>query len=574
MSEYLHGAYGKIQAVGARIADKSLQAIVYVGTAPVHNLALAAGESYPVNKPIVVNNIAEARKYFGYSDDWDKYTLCEAMRVHLEEKGVGPLVLINVLDPAKCYGTTATTESKTPSEGAFTLANADLIELDTIEVEGKTKDTHYTVAVDEANNAVTITEKTEGSLGTSALTVTYAKKTVASVSKTPSNNVITIPSAENIILESVVLKTAPQSGDPVVKVKGTDYTITYNQTKKTITITGITNLGTDALTVTYNTIDATRVDSDDVIGTTNGKGKNTGLYAVKNVYQATGYIPAYLLAPGFSSIPAVHRVMHENSVKINGHWDAYMFVDMPLIDTSNANAAIGLDNAVTFKTGRGYTYENETVFFPMVKGVDGKKYHLSVLAAANFQALLIENDGIPFKTASNTDCTLIENLYLGEDVTGEVYDDEIINKYLNKNGIASAAYVGGRWALWGCHSADYDQTNGDNLNVAETNRMMLYYISNDFQHRRTEDVDKPVSANDLQTIVAEEQTRIDALLNIGALTYGVVSLNAEADDRSDIMNGDFSFTFDITTTPLAKSLTAIVNWTDDGFVTYFEGLTE
>ena len=104
--------------------------------------------------------------------------------------------------------------------------------------------------------------------------------------------------------------------------------------------------------------------------------------------------------------------------------------------------------------------------------------------------------------------------------------------------------------------------------------MMLYYISNDFQHRRTEDVDKPVSANDLQTIVAEEQTRIDALLNIRALTHGIVYLNAEADDRSDIMNGDFSFTFDITTTPLAKSLTAIVNWTDDGFVTYFEGLTE
>ena len=155
-----------------------------------------------------------------------------------------------------------------------------------------------------------------------------------------------------------------------------------------------------------------------------------------------------------------------------------------------------------------------------------------------------------------------------------MYDDEIINKYLNKNGIASAAYVGGRWAIWGCHSADYDQENGDQINVAETNRMMLYYISNDFQHRRTEDVDKPVSANDLQTIVAEEQTRIDALLNIRALTHGIVYLNAEADDRSDIMNGDFSFTFDITTTPLAKSLTAIVNWTDDGFVTYFEGLTE
>ena len=35
------------------------------------------------------------------------------------------------------------------------------------------------------------------------------------------------------------------------------------------------------------------------------------------------------------------------------------------------------------------------------------------------------------------------------------------------------------------------------------------------------------------------------------------------------MNGDFSFAFNVTTTPLAKSLTALVNWTSDGFVTYF-----
>lgn len=502
MSEYKHGAYGQIQAVAARLADRSLQAMVYVGTAPVHTLDLADGESYPVNKPIVVNNIAEARKYFGYSDDWAKYTLCEAMKVHLEEKGVGPLVLINVLDPTKAAhkSQTKTTSSLTPVSGR-----------------------------------------------------------------------ITIPSAESVILASVVIKTTAET--PVTKVKGTDYTITYNADRKQIVISEVTSgaLGTAALTVEYDTINAAGVTNADVIGETDDMGLNTGLYAVRNVYQTTGYIPAYLLCPGFSSIPTVHAAMYANSVKVNGHWDAYMFVDLPITD---GNTALTMATAVTWKNSNGYTKENETVFFPLAKGVDGNVYHLSVLAAANFQELLIEQDGIPFKTASNTDCTLIQNLYLGEGVTGRVYDDDIINRHLNKNGVASAAFVGGRWAIWGCHSADYNQNDGTPINVSETNRMMLYYVSNDFQHRRTEDVDKPVSSNDLRTIMAEEQTRLDALLNIGALTYGVVSLNAEADDRSDIMNGDFSFTFNITTTPLAKSLTAIVNWTDDGFVTYFESLTE
>ena len=492
MADYKHGAYGVIQAVGSRVADESQGAIVYVGTAPVHNVE---GGANNVNKPIVVNNIAEARKYFGYSDEWDKYTLCEAMHVHLENKGVGPLVFINVLNPA-----------------------------------------------------------------------THKASESGTVSKTPENGRVTIPAAQDIILDSVVVK----SGN-TAKIKGTDYAIAYNVEKKTITISELTAgaLGTSALTITYNTIDASAVTTADVIGASDGLGLNTGIFAIKNVYQLTGYIPAYLAAPGFSSVPAVHAPLYQHSVKVNGHWDVYMFVDLPIV---NGETPLTLDTAKTYKNGNGYTKENETVFFPLAQGTDGKIYHLSVLAAANFQELLLAQDGIPYKTASNTDCSLIENLYLGASNTGRIYDDSIINEKLNKNGIASAAYVGGRWAIWGCHSADYDQENGDQINVAETNRMMLYYISNDFQHRRTPDVDKPMTANDLQTIIAEEQTRVDALLNIGALTRGVVTLNADAQARSDIMNGDYSFLFDITTTPLAKSLTAIVNWTDEGFVTYFESV--
>ena len=492
MADYKHGAYGVIQAVGSRVADESQGAIVYVGTAPVHNVE---GGANNVNKPIIVNNIAEARKYFGYSDEWDKYTLCEAMHVHLENKGVGPLVFINVLNPA-----------------------------------------------------------------------THKASDAGTVSKTPENGRVTIPAAQDIILDSVIVKS-----DNTTKIKGTDYAIAYNIEKKTITISELTAgaLGTSALTITYNTVDASAVTAADVIGTSDGLGLNTGIFAIKNVYQLTGYIPAYLAAPGFSSVPAVHAAMYQNSVKVNGHWDVYMFVDLPIM---NSETPLTLDTAKTYKNGNGYTKENETVFFPLAQGTDGKIYHLSVLAAANFQELLLAQDGIPYKTASNTDCSLIENLYLGASNTGRVYDDSIINEKLNKNGIASAAYVGGRWAIWGCHSADYDQENGDQINVAETNRMMLYYISNDFQHRRTPDVDKPMTANDLQTIIAEEQTRVDALLNIGALTRGVVTLNADAQAKSDIMNGDYSFLFDITTTPLAKSLTAIVNWTDEGFVTYFESV--
>lgn len=500
MSEYLHGAYGDSLASGTRLTDLAASgAIVVVGTAPVNQLALATGESYPVNKPILVNNIAEARKAFGYSDDWASFTLCEAMHHFFETEGVGPLVLINVLDPAKA-----------------------------------------------AHKAATQT----------------------SASKTPANNQIVITNADKAILDTLTLQTIVEEGDPVTKVKGTDYTVAYNADKKTITLTGITNLGTNALSVKYYEVDPSGVESTDVIGSTDNLGTNTGLFAVKSVYPLTGMIPAYLMAPGFSGVPAIHTAMKQVSKKVNGHWDMYIFADIPILD-ADGTTAITLSTAATWKGANGYNADNETVYFPMIEGTDKKKYHLSVIAAANFLRLMSENDGVPFHSASNTDAPIIAKLWMGSGAVDKVIDDQIINENLNKNGIASAAFVGGRWAIWGAHSASYDQTNGDSVNVAETNMMMLFYVTNDFQTRRPLDVDQPLTRNDLDSIAAEEQTRLNALINMGALIYGNVALSAESLANSDVYSGDFTFGARITTTPLAKSLKEMVIWVDEGFNTYF-----
>ena len=487
MSDYLHGAYAESLADGNRVSAESESAIVC--------LALASGESYNVNKPVLVRNIAEAKKYFGYSEDWASYTLCEAMHHFFENKGIGPLVLINVLDPTKA---------------------------------------------------------------------THKNATETSVQKTPVNNIITIADAEDAILDTIAVATV--GADPVTKTKGTDYTVSYSAVKKTITIRGITDLGSSALAITYSTIKPSGVTNADVVGETDNLGTNTGIFAIKNVYQLTGMIPAFMIAPGFSSVPAVHAAMRQNSQKINGHWDAWMFVDLPIADNGTA---LTMDSALTWKNTNGYTYENETVYFPMVTGTDGKHYHLSVIAAANFQELLAANEGIPYHSASNTEASIIARLWLGETGEGKVFDDEIINEKLNKNGIASAAFVGGRWAIWGAHAADYNQDDADYVNISETNRMMLFYVSNDFQARRPVNVDQPMTSNDITSIVAEEQSRLDALKAMGALIFGEASLDAESIANSDVYKGDFVFEFRVTTTPLAKSLKAIVTWVDEGYSTYF-----
>ena len=494
MAEYLdfkHGTRGTVDMTGVSFADngRSRQAIVYIGTAPVNQVA---GGDKNVNRPILVRDISDARKYLGYSDDWASYTLCEAMHVHFELKNIGPLVFINVLNPDvhKKSGGTATIK---PENGRVQIVNAEDAILDTLKIvsDGTTleKGTHYTASYDFARKAISIVEKTKGSLGTAELTITWSK------------------------------------------------------------------------------IDPTAVTPEDVIGASDGYGLNTGIYAVKNVYNVTGYIPAYLLAPGFSNIPDVHDAMYRNSQQISGHWNAYMFVDMPIITTEGD--PITLQTAAEWKNENGYNRDNESIFFPLAKGTDGRTYHLSVLNAANFQELLIQNNGVPYMSGSNTECSIIEDLYLSESVVGRVYDDEVINRTLNVNGINSAAYIGGRWAIWGMFAGSYNQVDETPINVNDTCTMMMYYLTNDFQHRRNIDIDKPMPVNTLKSIVAEEQARIDALLGIGALTYGKVILDASKEARADVYKGDFRIRFSITNTPLAKSMTADVGWCEDGFQVYF-----
>ena len=71
---------------------------VVVGTAPVNMLDDPAAA---VNTPLTVRSYKEAVEAVGYSDDFEHYTICEAVNASFQVMNVGPLVLINVLDPTK-----------------------------------------------------------------------------------------------------------------------------------------------------------------------------------------------------------------------------------------------------------------------------------------------------------------------------------------------------------------------------------------------------------------------------------------------------------------------------------------
>lgn len=71
---------------------------VVVGVAPIN---LAADPYSVTNVPIRANTFAEAQRQLGYSDDYDSFTLCQSMDASFKVFTVAPIILINVLDPAK-----------------------------------------------------------------------------------------------------------------------------------------------------------------------------------------------------------------------------------------------------------------------------------------------------------------------------------------------------------------------------------------------------------------------------------------------------------------------------------------
>lgn len=132
---------------------------VVIGTAPVH--MIAEGKTGAVNEAKLCYNYGSAVEDFGYSDDWGKYTLCEAVYAEFMLYAVAPIVLINVFNPA-VHKTTVTAETKTvAADGTVNLSNEGLLEFTSLtNDDGNTtyvKDTDYTV--DMIKGVITLTDE-------------------------------------------------------------------------------------------------------------------------------------------------------------------------------------------------------------------------------------------------------------------------------------------------------------------------------------------------------------------------------------------------------------------------------
>ena len=128
---------------------------VVFGTAPVH---LTNNPTKNVNRPVICYSWDEAVAAFGYSNNWDEYTLSEVMYSQFKLYGVKPIIFINVLDPKKHKEEIKDTDGKAVTQGRVLLHEPVL--LDTLKVkradaaESAKNIEDYTAAYDDDGNLV------------------------------------------------------------------------------------------------------------------------------------------------------------------------------------------------------------------------------------------------------------------------------------------------------------------------------------------------------------------------------------------------------------------------------------
>ena len=374
--------------------------------------------------------------------------------------------------------------------------------------------------------------------------------------------------SSTIILDTLTIAKS-EGGD---YVEGTDYAVDYNFTKGTVIITSLIEDSplTGNLTASFYEVDDSAIEDDDVIGGVTASGEYSGLSAIALLYPEQFAVCNLIAAPGWSQSPAVYNAMLTASQKINGHWDAFVVADLPLVDSS-AQAVDTITKAIAWKKNNAFTGERSKVYWP--QGIDnlGNVYHLSTLAVVELMRADFSHNSVPMETCGNKAIPIIKQ-YFGANATNRGFSQQE-GKELTQNGISTAVAWGGEWVLWGDHTAAYTYgADVDPRAIFDVSMRMLMHITNDFQREWSPKIDEPMTRALKDEIINREQEKLDGYVSMGALLGEpkIVFLESE-NSTTDIMNGDFRWDIAVTPTPPLKSASVYVAYTDAGFSVYYEG---
>ncbi|MBQ7479583.1 MAG: hypothetical protein IJT01_11955, partial [Selenomonadaceae bacterium] len=264
---YFHGV--RVSEIPTRIitpVQTTAGLPVVFGTAPVH---LAEDPEAYVNKPVICYEHKEAVAALGYSAEWDKYTLCEAMYTEFYLYAVKPIIFVNVLNPKKHKKSVEATLD-VASDGTVTVEDSVLLK---------------TLSV--ASGSITYTASTP--------TMEVEEGSWDGDGDGDSGAVVSATATAGA-------GPAAGSGTPSAPAVDVDYTAAFDDDGRlivTIIKDGLLD-GQASLKLSYDCVDPSMVTEADIIGGVDSNGNVTGLEQA-NLLNSQGIMTALNFIGGWKS---------------------------------------------------------------------------------------------------------------------------------------------------------------------------------------------------------------------------------------------------------------------------------
>lgn len=473
---YQHGVYTYEIPTSIVPPVKSTAGLtVVVGTAPIH-----LADKTNVNKPVLAYTYSEAVEKMGYIQDFDKYTICEAISSHFSLFSVAPIVFINVLDPKSHKNTENTILTVVDGE---TVLEVDGVLVDTIVVKNEAGDVTY--------------ENTPGDI---------------------------------------------------------KYEVEFDNDGYVHIFTKVA----DKISVEFDRLDPTMVDSSDIIGGVGIDGKYTGLEVVNEVFPRFREVPGIIIAPKYSTDSAVAAVMKAKASNINGLFQALAFVD---VDTERVT---GYSDVTNHKNQNNLDDPNLVVCWPKVS-LGGVQYHLSTQLASLANQVDGNNEGYPYEEPSNKNLQM--DACVLKDGTEILLSIEQAN-YLNGQGVVTALNWIGGWRAWGHRTSCYPG-NSDAKDAFISVRRVFIYEQNQFILTYWQKVDKPGNRKLIETIVDSKNIDLNGKAARGFILGGRIEFTEEENPVTNLLDGTYTFHLYITPPTPAREIKGMFEIDPDYFNVLF-----
>ena len=384
-------------------------------------------------------------------------------------------------------------------------------------------------------------------------------ETVASEAATLIGGAVTLPAA-GIFLDTLTVRVGEVLCDVDV-----DYTAAFDADGKVV----ITRIATSekiasdtaALTVGYTKLKPSGVAGDDIVGGIDAlTGAYTGLELVNRVFPLFRLVPGQILAPGWSTNPAVAAVMVAKASNINGHFRCIALTDVP------TDEADDYTEVAAWKNDNNYTAERQVACWPKVKLGD-EQFHLSTQLAGVICKADAENDDIPFRSPSNKSLQA-DGAVLVDEAEISLGPDQAA--YLNGQGIVTALNFIGGWKVWGNRTAAYPSVT-DPKDVFIPIRRMFDWIGNTLVLSFWQKVDFPANRRLVETVVDSANIWLNGLAARGFILGGRVEFLPEENPETDLMDGIYRFHVYATPPAPAREIDFIVEYDPAYLATLFGG---